>query len=81
MTERKSAEKRVVKVTLGVFYATVSTGWNQSALILEDNSGDVAPRKVTLRIERPSDIEYIRERLQQIEDAWRKELDSLKVTT
>jgi hypothetical protein len=72
-------EKRPVKVTLGVFYATVSTGWNRSALILEDNSGDVAPRKVTLKIERPSDIEYIRERLKMIEDAWRKELDSLRV--
>lgn len=77
----RTAEKRVVKVTMGVFYATVSTGWNNSALILEDNSGDVAPRRVTLRIDRPSDIEYIRERLKQIEDAWRKELDSLRVTT
>lgn len=80
MNAPPSAEKRVVKLTMGVHYASVSTGWNRSALILEDNSGDVAPRKVTLRIERPSDIEYIRERLQQIEDAWRKELDSLKVS-
>ena len=76
----QTADKRVVKVTMKVFIATVSTGWNQSALILEDNSGDVAPRRVTLKIERPLDIEYIREGLKQIEDAWRKELDSLKVS-
>lgn len=74
-----SKEKRPVKVTLGVFCATVSTGWNNSALILQDNSGDVAPRKVTLKIERPGDIEYIRERLKIIEDAWRKELDTVRV--
>lgn len=76
-----TAEKRVVKVTMGVFYATTTTSWNDAALILEDNSGDVAPRKVTLRIGRPADIEYIREKLKEIEDAWRRELDSLRVAT
>ena len=76
-----SADKRVVKVTMSVFFITASSSWNDAALILEDNSGDVAPRKVTLRISRPSDIEYIREKLKQIEDGWRKELDSLRVTT
>lgn len=76
-----TAEKRVRVVHMGVFYATVSTSWKSSELILEDNSGDLAPRKVHLRIERPSDIAYLRERLDQIEAAWHKELASLKVTT
>lgn len=75
-----TAEKRIHKMQIGVFYATVSTSWNNSALILEDSTGDVAPRKVTIRIERPSDIAYLRERLDQIEEAWQKELAALKVT-
>lgn len=71
-----SAEKRTVKVNIRVFYATVRTGWSTSALILEDNSGDIAPRKVTLQIESPSDIAYLRERLNQIEEAWQKQLNA-----
>ena len=73
-------DKRPVKMTLGVFYITVSTGWANSALIIEDNTGDVAPRKVRLVIDRPSDIAYIRERLDMIEAAWRKELDTLRAS-
>lgn len=73
-------EKRQVHVKLGVFYCVAQTSWNSSALIFEDRTGDVAPRKVTLLIERPSDIAYIRERLDNIEAAWRKELDNIKVT-
>lgn len=73
-------EKREVRVTLGVSWADVSTGWNRSSITFVDQSGDQARRRVTLKIERPMDIEYIRERLTMIEAAWRKELDTLKVT-
>jgi hypothetical protein len=72
-------KKRTVKVRIGVFYATVSTGWNSAKLILSDSSGDVAPRQVTIDIERPSDLSYIRGWLDQIEEAWQKELDANKV--
>ncbi len=72
-------EKRKVHVKLGIFHCVAQTSWSSAALIFEDRTGDVAPRKVTLQIERPSDIAYIRERLDNIEDAWRKELDCIKV--
>lgn len=71
-------EKRTVKVKVGVYFIEAETGWNRSALIIKDHSGDLAPREVTLRIDQPSDISYIRERLQDIENGWRKELDALK---
>lgn len=73
-------DKRPVKVKLGVHMATVSTGWSTSAITFSDQSGDVAPRIVTLVIDRPDDIAYIRERLDQIEAGWRKQLDAIKVT-
>lgn len=72
-------EKRVRHLSLRVFYCKAQTSWNESALVFEDNTGDGAQKKVTLVIERPSDIAYIRERLQDVENAWRKELDTLKV--
>ena len=74
-------EKRPVKVKLGLHMATVTTGWASSSITFSDQSGDVAPRIVTLLIERPSDIDYIRERLTQIETAWRKELDALRASS
>jgi hypothetical protein len=67
-------DKRQVKVTLGVFYITARTGWNSAALLISDSSGDKAPRLVTLEVSGPSDLSYIRERLDNIEDGWRKEL-------
>jgi len=73
-------EKRPVSVKLGVFHITADCSWSRSALVISDSSGDVAPRKVTLVIERPSDIDYIRERLNMIETAWRKELDAIRLT-
>lgn len=73
-----SDEKRLVHTTVGVFYCTATTSWSNAALVFEDNTGDKAPRKVTIKIDRPSDISYIRERLQNIEDGWKKELESLK---
>lgn len=73
-----TAEKRTVHVTLGVFHCVAMTSWTGAALVFTDQSGDKAPRKVTLRIERPSDLSYIRERLQNIEDAWRKEIEQAK---
>lgn len=72
-------EKRTVKVKVGVYFIEAKTGWNRSALIIRDQSGDVAPREVTLRIDQPSDIEYIRAKLDEIEVGWRKELDAIRV--
>jgi hypothetical protein len=72
-------DKRTVHVKLRVFNITAHTSWSSSALIMSDASGEAAPRKVTLVIERPSDIEYIRERLDQIEMSWRKELDRIRL--
>jgi hypothetical protein len=71
-------EKRVVKVKVGVYFIEAHTGWNRSFLKIIDQSGDLARREVTLKIDQPSDIAYIRERLTDIENAWRKELDALK---
>jgi len=71
------SEKRKVHTTVGVYFCVAQTGWAKSALIFEDNTGGVAPRKVTITIDRPSDVAYIRERLQNIEDAWKKELEAL----
>lgn len=73
-----SAEKRLRHVSIRVFHCVAQTGWSSSALIFTDQSGDIAPRKVTLKIDSPSDISYIRERLQNIEDAWRKEIETAK---
>lgn len=81
VVESNTHDKRVRTMQVEVFYATVSTGWNTSALILEDNSGDTAPRKVTIHIRQPSDIAYLRERLDQIETAWQKALGQLKAPT
>jgi hypothetical protein len=72
-------EKRTVKVKVRAYFIEAKTGWNRSALIIKDQSGDAAPREVTLRIETPSDIEYIRQRLDEIEVGWRKELDAIRV--
>lgn len=73
-------DKRKVHVILGVHFASVRTYWANSAIIFEDQSGDLAPRKVTLKIERPGDLVYIRDQLDAIERAWRKELDAIRVT-
>lgn len=73
-------EKRRVRVKLGVYHIIASTGWANSELIIEDNTGDVAPRTVHLVIDRPSDLQYIRARLDQIEEAWHKQLAAIKVT-
>lgn len=78
MKEPLSNEKRVRKLTLSVHYCETRTSWNNSALVFIDSSGDQASRKVVLNIERPSDISYIRERLQNIEDAWARELATAK---
>lgn len=75
-----SDEKRTRHLTLGVFFVKAETSWNEAALIFEDRTGVTAPRKVTVLIDRPSDIAYIRERLDNIEAAWRKELDAIKVS-
>lgn len=74
-------EKRLVHVTLCVVECSAHTSWRDAALIFTDRSGDKAPRKVTLQIEHPADIAYIRERLNDIETSWRRSLDSLKVTS
>ena len=73
-------EKRLVHVKLCVVECSALTGWSTAALVFTDQSGDKAPRKVTLQIEHPNDIAYIRERLNDIETSWRRSLDSLKVT-
>lgn len=78
MSEVLPKEKRLVHTTIGIFHCVAQTSWDRAALVLTDQSGDKAPRKVTIMIERPSDISYIRERLQNIEDAWRKELEAAK---
>lgn len=71
-------EKRTVKVSLGVHWIEAKTGWNRSALLIVDDSGDKARREITLAIATPNELSYIRERLKDIEDAWRKELDAIK---
>ena len=74
-----NTEKRARHLTVKVFYCASQVDWVDAALIFQDSSGGGAPRKVTIKIERPADIAYIRERLQDIEDGWRKSLDALKV--
>ena len=71
-------EKRKVKVTVGVYYIEARTSWAKAALIIKDQTGDTAPREVVLEIDRPGDIAYIRERLNHIETAWHKELESIQ---
>jgi hypothetical protein len=72
-------EKRPVKVKVGVHFCEVITAWNNSTLKFIDQAGDQAPRIVTIEIEYPSDIQYIREQLNKIESAWHKELDAICV--
>lgn len=72
-------EKRKVKVTVGAHHITARTSWGNPALIIHDQTGDKAPREVVIEIDRPADLTYIRERLQDIEDAWHKELNAIKV--
>lgn len=67
-------EKRTVKVTVGVYFIEAKTGWSNAHLKIIDQSGDRAPREVTLLIESPIDVAYIRERLDDIEKGWHKEL-------
>lgn len=76
-----STEKRLRTLTLCVVSVNAQTSWRDAALIFEDQSGDMAPRKVILKIEHPGDIAYIRENLDNIEAAWRKALDSIKAAT
>jgi hypothetical protein len=71
-------EKRKVKVTVGIYYIEARYSWSAPALIIKDQTGDTAPREVVIEFDRPGDISYFRERLQDIENGWRKELDSLK---
>lgn len=54
-----------------------STGWASSALTFIDYRGEnEMPRKVILAIEDPSDVRYIRRRLDEIEAYWRKTLET-----
>lgn len=55
----------------------VQTGWKSSALLMTDASLGKPTKKVTLEIESPSDIAYIRERLSEIEESWRRQLRAL----
>lgn len=52
----------------------VSTSWANSTLTFVDYRNAAITRKVILSIEDPGDIEYIRDRLSEIEAYWRKRL-------
>lgn len=73
-------EKRTVKTKVGVYYIEAHTGWNSSFLKIIDHRVDLARREVTLLISKPSDIDYIRDKLNDIETAWHKELDSIQAS-
>lgn len=63
-------------MTVGVFHARLSKGWASTTLTLEDTTGDSA-RRVVIEIDRPSDVQYLRMQLDEIEEYWKKQLAEL----
>lgn len=64
-------------MTVGVYHCEVYKSWGALTIAFVDNRGEQR-RKVVIEIERPCDIAYIRERLDEIEQFWRSELESIK---
>jgi hypothetical protein len=62
--------------TVGVFHAYIRKSWAASALIFEDTRDDQAKR-VVIEIDSPYDVAYIRERLNEIEAEWKRQLAEL----
>lgn len=67
------------RTKIGVFYSEIETSWGGSQLKLIDSRGDER-KEVWIHIERPSDVEYIKEQLDKIVAEWRKQLASLSPT-
>ena len=72
--------KRRRTMTIKCNFVKARKSWANSALIIEDCPVGRSQQRVTVLITRPGDIAYLRERLQEIEDGWRAQLEGIKVT-
>jgi hypothetical protein len=60
-------------MTLGVFVVDARKSWGKAALVFVDSRNDIR-RKAVIEITGPSDLNYLRERLDEIENDWKKRL-------
>ena len=63
-----------------VYIIHAKTSWAESRLVFEDSSG-ADTKEVHIMIDRPGDVAYIREKLNEIEASWRRQLDGIKVSS
>lgn len=63
--------------TVQIDDVTVTTSWMNAAIrVQEFKSGIIGPAKeCVIKIREPSDLSYLRDRLDEIEAHWRKELE------
>jgi hypothetical protein len=61
-------------LTVKIHDATIEKGWSNSKLSLIEYGDQGSIKKAVIKIESPSDLSYIRERLNEIEDYWKGQL-------
>jgi hypothetical protein len=67
---------KVRRTKIGVYHCEADTSWANTQLKFIDQTGDDR-KEVWIHIERPSDVDYIREQLNKIVDSWHKQLQSM----
>lgn len=63
------------KVTLDIAMVEVNPSWNLSTLTFTSWRNDIK-RVAVVQFREPSDVRYVRERLDEIEAHWQKTLDT-----
>lgn len=64
------------RTKIGVYHCRADTSWNGSQLKFVDQTGGTN-KEVWIHIERPSDVDYIREQLNKIVEYWHQQLQSM----
>lgn len=72
------AKQRTRSMRLAVHEAKKEGTWGDTKLVLIDYGNRDSTKRVTIDIYGPTDIRYLREKLDQIEAYWRQCLDNLK---
>lgn len=73
------AKHRVRTMRMSVHDIKVQERWSSSTLTLTQYVDQSTVKRVTIEIERPDDIAYLRHQLDKIEASWRASLDAIKV--
>jgi len=68
---------KVQKVTVGIGIVEANPGWLKSTLTFSAYRNDIQ-RVAVIEIREPYELRYIRERLDEIEAHWHKQLERLK---